>query len=149
MEQLQRLEKELESQFDELTPESVQALTLAEFLYRYHGWMLHDYAAVISGYARAVEVQLKQCLLPKVRKWIQAYGAVNELGRRWIRAGNDRIYKDARFTFGTWSTLFDEEKPHSHEVVNDWSKVRRAREILFVEKLFNLLSSTTGSMFAS
>jgi len=194
-EQLQRLEKELEGQFHVLAPESLQALTLAEFLYRYHGRMLHDHAPVISGYARAVETQLTQRLLPRVRKWIQAHGAENKHGRRWIRVGDHRLYEDVQdnqVTLGRWSSLFNEERPQdykhasgefyhcihkvyggsisfgqlaefgkllaeltdlrnlaSHEVVNDWAKVRRAREILFVEELFNLLSSTTGSMFAS
>jgi hypothetical protein len=113
VERLQRIQKELVDEFGNLTPESLEVLTQAEFLYRWHGEMAYDYANVVSGYARAVEIQLRQSLLPRLREWIKAYGVEKE-GKRLIRAGGKPLCEDFRVnhvSLGTWSSFFDKKRP--------------------------------------
>lgn len=100
------------------TSEALEVLALAEFLYRYHGRMLKDYSPIISGYTRAIEIELKKRLLPKLRKWIELYGKVNtKNGRFYIREGTKNLYADVEeydITLGTWCTLFNQENPQQY-----------------------------------
>ena len=94
----------------------MKAIVLAEFLYRFYGRMLHDYAPLISGYTRALEIELRQYLLPKIRDWILRYGNANDAGRRWIRLGDQgqKLHADVQeryVTLGTWPILFCESDP--------------------------------------
>lgn len=111
MEQIGKLRKDLRVDHPLLTDDSLEALTQAEFLFRYYGRMLGDYSILASNFGRALEIQLRQVLLPNLRRWIDRYGKANQSGRRFILAGGRRIYADAdedQFTLGVWAKFFDQ-----------------------------------------
>ncbi len=95
--------------------ESARTLAQAEFLYRYHGRMLREHGVIISAYARAVEIELRQQFLPKLRRMIEKHGLEDKTGSKpYIRTGNGKVFADApdcKFTLGLWSQLFHQERP--------------------------------------
>lgn len=110
-----QVHSEMRGVFPDLSPEAARALTMAEFLFRYYGRMLHDYSPIVAGYARAVEIELKIKFLPYLRNWITAYGATNKSKERYVRLSNgNQFYPDKNttmITLGTFRSLFDNQNP--------------------------------------
>lgn len=95
------------------TADCSSIFAMTELIYRYHGRMMQDYGSLVNGYGRAVETQLRQKLLPKIRQWIRDNGKEKNNGRRYVRCGKDNLFDDAperEFSLGKWATLIKEDE---------------------------------------
>jgi len=94
------------------TPDCCEVIIATEVIFRFHGRMSHDYGAIINGYGRAVEVQLRQAVLPQIRDLVETYGSLDDKGRRCLRCGGDGKEKlrssdcDRSFMLGKWVSIF-------------------------------------------
>jgi len=140
--QLEILSDKLQKKFPLIdSSESLSALTLAEFLYRYHGEMLHEYSPIISGYSRTIEMLLKKQLFPKLKDWIASYGEKHEEKRmRYIKIRRENVYeniKERQMTLGKWGFLF---KPSDDFNANQSSR-KSDNFYYLVRKAFNFTES--------
>lgn len=89
-----------------------------EMMYRYYGELMRDCAVLISGYARAVESQLREIVFPILEKLVVRYGLEDKHGH-YIpitkfdnnQQTRDKIRMNNKLTLGGWKYLF---KQHNY-----------------------------------